>query len=252
MIKEVESPAAADARELVEAIQSGYLVGREPKHTQKKTFGPSTIAYGHGECPRYWYLAFEGAVFEDNSDPYAVANMSNGTLSHGRIEEAIKNSGLSIDSEFKIFNDDPPIFGYVDNFINWKDEEVVVEVKTTNNEVFEYRKRTGKPKMGHVVQILIYMKILKKAKGVLIYENKNNHELLVIPVEVNDHYRKWIDEAFEWMRVVRKSWEVKELPTKNYRANSKVCKNCPIRKACDEAGAGVVKIASLEELSETL
>jgi hypothetical protein len=54
------------------------------------------------------------------------------------------------------------------------------------------------------------------------------------------------------MRVVRKSWEVKELPTKNYRANSKVCKNCPIRKACDEAGAGVVKIASLEELSETL
>jgi len=252
MIKEIESPAAADARELVTAIQAGYLVGREPKHTQKKTFGPSTIAYGHGECPRYWYLAFEGAVFEDNSDPYAVANMSNGTLSHGRIEEAIKNSGLSINSEFKIFNDDPPIFGYVDNFINWKDEEVVVEVKTTNNEVFEYCKRTGKPKMGHVVQILIYMKILKKAKGVLIYENKNNHELLVIPVEVNDHYRKWIDEAFEWMRVVRKSWEVKELPTKNYRSNSKICKNCPIRKACDEAGAGVVKIASLEELSETL
>jgi CRISPR/Cas system-associated exonuclease Cas4 (RecB family) len=252
MIKEVESPAAIDARELVKAIEAGYLVGREPKHTQKKTFGPSTIAYGHGECPRYWYLAFEGAVFEDNSDPYAVANMSNGTLAHGRIEEAIKNSGLSIDSEFKIFNDDPPIFGYVDNFINWKGEEVVVEVKTTNNEVFEYRKRTGKPKMGHVVQILIYMKILKKAKGVLIYENKNNHELLVIPVEVNDHYRKWIDEAFEWMRVVRKSWEVKELPTKNYRANSKVCKNCPIKKACDEAGAGVVKIASLEELSETL
>ena len=61
-----------------------------------------------------------------------------------------------------------------------------------------------------------------------------------------------IDEAIEWMRVVRKSWEVKELPTKNYRSNSKVCKNCPIRKACDEAGAGVVKIASLEELSETL
>ena len=252
MIKEVESPAAMDARELVTAIEAGYLVGREPKHTQKKTFGPSTIAYGHGECPRYWYLAFEGAMFEDNADPYAVANMSNGTLAHGRIEEAIKNSGLSIDSEFKIFNDDPPIFGYVDNFINWKGEEVVVEVKTTNNEVFEYRKRTGKPKMGHVVQILIYMKILKKAKGVLIYENKNSHELLVIPVEVNDHYRKWIDEAFEWMRVVRKSWEVKEMPTKNYRSNSKICKSCPIKSTCDVAGVGVIKIASLKELSETL
>ena len=117
-----------DTTEMIQKIQSGYLEGRGPKHTQKKTFGPSTIAYGHGECPRYWYLAFEGAVFEDNSDPYAVANMTNGTLAHGRIETAFKNSGISIDSEFKIFNDDPPIFGYVDNFINWKGEEVVVEV----------------------------------------------------------------------------------------------------------------------------
>ena len=252
MVKDVETEAQIDAKELVKVIEAGYLVGREPKHTQKKTFGPSTIAYGHGECPRYWYIAFDGATFEDNSDPYAVANMTNGTLAHGRIETAFKNSGISVDSEFKIFNDSPPIFGYVDNLINWKGEDIVVEVKTTNNEVFEYRKRTGKPKMGHVVQILIYMKILKKSKGVLVYENKNNHELLVIPVEVNDHYRDWIDNAFEWMREVRKAWEDRTLPTKNYRSNSKICKNCPIQKACAEAGTGVIKLASLEELSETM
>jgi CRISPR/Cas system-associated exonuclease Cas4 (RecB family) len=178
--------------------------------------------------------------------------MTNGTLSHSRIEAAFKNSGISINSEFKLFHDDPPIFGYVDNFIQWKGDEIVVEVKTTNNEVFEYRKRTNKPKMGHVVQLLIYMKILKKSKGILVYENKNNHELLVIPVEVNDHYRAWIDMAFQWMRDVRKAWEDKTLPTKNYRSNSKICKNCPIKKACGEAGVGVLKIASLEELSEVM
>ena len=252
MIREVETPEQIDAKELVNVIQQGYLVGRDPEHKQKKTFGPSTIAYGHGECPRYWYLAFEGAVFEDNSDAYAVANMTNGTLSHSRIEAAFKNSGISINSEFKLFHDDPPIFGYVDNFIQWKGDEIVVEVKTTNNEVFEYRKRTNKPKMGHVVQLLIYMKVLKKSKGILVYENKNNHELLIIPVEVNDHYRQWIDKAFEWMRVVRKNWEDKTLPTKNYRSNSKICKNCPIKSTCDVAGIGVVKIESLKELSETL
>jgi CRISPR/Cas system-associated exonuclease Cas4 (RecB family) len=140
----------------------------------------------------------------------------------------------------------------VDNFIQWKGDEIVVEVKTTNNEVFEYRKRTNKPKMGHVVQLLIYMKILKKSKGILVYENKNNHELLIIPVEVNDHYRAWIDMAFQWMRDVRKAWEDKTLPTKNYRSNSKICKTCPIKKACGEAGVGVIKIASLEELSEVM
>jgi len=45
---------------LVEKINSGYIAKRGDRHQQKKTFAPSTIAYGHGECARYWYLAFEG------------------------------------------------------------------------------------------------------------------------------------------------------------------------------------------------
>jgi len=42
------------------------------------------------------------------------------------------------------------------------------------------------------------------------------------------------------------------LPNKNYRSNSKICKSCPIKKACESAGPGVLKIAPLEILSETL
>ena len=26
--------------------------------TEKKTFSPSTLGYGHGKCARYWFLAF--------------------------------------------------------------------------------------------------------------------------------------------------------------------------------------------------
>jgi hypothetical protein len=96
------------------------------------------------------------------------------------------------------------------------------------------------------------MKILGKKKGVLIYENKNNHELLVLPVEVDDNYRQWIDNAFQWMRDVRSAWVAKTLPTKNYRSNSKICKTCPIQQACADAGPGTVKIKSLEGLSETM
>jgi hypothetical protein len=58
--------------------------------------------------------------------------------------------------------------------------------------------------------------------------------------------------AFQWMRDVRKAWEDKTLPTKNYRSNSKICKSCPIKKACAEADVGVIKIESLKELSETV
>ena len=96
------------------------------------------------------------------------------------------------------------------------------------------------------------MKVLKKAKGVLIYENKNNHELLVFPIEVTEYYREWIENTFEWMRTVRKSWKDKQLPQKNYRSNSKICKNCPLKTVCSTAEPGVVKIQSLEGLRETM
>lgn len=246
------SSAQEEMNELIEKINSGYIAKRGPKHQQKKTFAPSTIAYGHGECPRYWYLAFEGGEFEDYSDPFAGANMTNGTKSHERIQEAMRDAGIVIDSEFKITYNDPPIFGFGDVMINWKGEELLVEIKTAMQEGFEYRKKSGKAKTGHLIQLLIYMKILKKARAVIIYENKNNHELLAIPVNVNDYYIKWVDQAFEWMRTVRKAWEDKTLPKKNYRSNSKICKTCPLAKVCSSAGEGDIKIGSLEPLDEKL
>lgn len=244
--------AREEMNELVETINSGYIAKRGPRHQQKKTFAPSTIAYGHGECPRYWYLAFEGGTFEDHADPFAGANMTNGTKSHERIQQAMRDAGIVIDDEFKVTNEDPPIFGFGDVLVDWKGEELLVEIKTAMQEGFEYRKKNRKAKLGHLVQVLIYMKILKKARAVIIYENKNNHELLAIPVTVNDYYIKWVDQTFEWMRTVRKAWEDKQLPKKNYRSNSKICKTCPLYKVCGEAGEGDVKINSLEPIDEKM
>jgi CRISPR/Cas system-associated exonuclease Cas4 (RecB family) len=268
MLKESEKKQAKidqdnifDSDAMIEKINLGYTIMRGPKHTQKKTFAPSTIVYGHGECPRYWYLAFNGATFEDNTDAYGAANMTAGTLSHDRIQAAMMNSGIAKTyindknektTEFKVIHNDPPIFGYGDAMLDWEGEEIIGEIKTMMSEAYEYRKKTNKPKTGHLVQLLIYMKILGKSKGALIYENKNNHDLMIIPVEVNEGYIKWINYAFDWMREVRKAWEDQTLPTKNYRNNSKVCKSCPVKATCFEAGTGVIKIASLEELSETL
>lgn len=242
-----------DTDELIAKINSGYTIKRVDKFTTKKTFAPSTIAFSHGECARYWYLAFEGGIFEDNADAYGGANMTAGTKSHERIQEAMGNvPDFLIDSEFKITSNDPPIFGYGDVMLNWEGKELLGEIKTMPSEGFEYRKNVGKAKTGHLIQLLIYMKILKKDKAVLIYENKNNHELLILPVELNDYYAGWVDRAFDWMREVRKAWESKTLPEKNYRSNSKICKTCPISKICAEAGTGDIKIKALEPIDEAL
>lgn len=254
MLKKVSNKKTfLNSQELIEKINSGYTINRVDKFTKKNSFAPSTIAFSHGECPRYWYLAFEGAMFEDNADAYGGANMTAGTKSHERIQEAMGNvPDFLVDSEFKITYNDPPIFGFGDVILNWNGEELLGEIKTMPSEGFEYRKANGKPKTGHLIQLLIYMKILKKARAVLIYENKNNHDLLIIPVEVNDYYRQWVDNAFQWMRDVRKAWVDKALPTKNYRSNSKICKTCPLSKTCAEAGVGSIKIKSLEALVETM
>jgi len=252
MMKPADKKSSLDTKALIEKIESGYLVDRGTKFTTKKTFAPSTIVYSHGECPRYWYLAFEGAEFEDNTDPYGAANMSNGTLSHTRIEKAIEGSGILLDKEFKIVCEDPPIFGFGDVLIKWEGEVIVGEIKTSGMEAFEYRKKSNTPKKDHLKQLLLYMKLLNREKGVLIYENKNTHELFLYPVEVKAEYVKWVDSSLEWMREVRKAWVDKKLPKKNYRSNSKICKTCPLSKTCDLAGAGEITIKSLEDISEAL
>lgn len=269
MAKPADKPEIIDSKALIEKINSGYIAKREPKHQTKKTFAPSTVVWNHGECARYWYLAFEGNVFESNDTPYGVANMTSGTDSHGRIQKAMLDSGVAIPfvdeeatkknggetvytTEFKVFNDDPPIFGYGDGMLNWENEEIVLEIKTMNSEAFEYARIAGKPRASHVMQLLIYMKILKKAKGVLIYENKNTHDLAVFPIEVSELYKQWIDNTFEWLRETRQAWKNKTIPQKTYRSNSKICKACPLKTACDVADVGTIKIKPMEKLSEVL
>jgi CRISPR/Cas system-associated exonuclease Cas4 (RecB family) len=251
-MKAPSRPSFLNTQELIDKINYGYIAKRGTKFAQKKTFAPSTIAYSHGECPRYWYLAFEGADFVDNADAYGGANMTAGTKSHERIQQAMEDAGILIDSEFKVTYNDPPIFGFGDVILDWAGEELLGEIKTMPNEGFEYRKAAGKPKTGHLIQLLIYMKILNKTRAVLIYENKNNHDLLILPVEVTPggYAVQWVNQTFEWMKTVRKAWEEKKLPEKNYRSNSKICKTCPLRATCDEAGKGEVKILSLEPLDE--
>jgi CRISPR/Cas system-associated exonuclease Cas4 (RecB family) len=253
---------------LIEKIESGYMAKTKPKFSKKSNFSASGLTYGAGECPRYWYLAFDGAVFYDNSDAYGVANRTNGTLGHERIQEAIEAAGLldptmEMDPiprkynkqthpamEFRVKTEDPPFDGYGDVMLSINNERVIGEIKTITNEGFEYKKNSRKPKMGHLMQLLIYMKVWKIGKGVMIYENKNNHELLTLPVVVNDHYRRWVDQAFDWMRETYSNWKDRQLPQKPYRSNSKICKVCPIQKACAEAETGVIKIKPLELLKD--
>jgi CRISPR/Cas system-associated exonuclease Cas4 (RecB family) len=244
--KQPEGPI--DTRAFIAKVESGYTANRGPEFKTKKTFSPSALVYGNGACPRYWWLAWTGAEFEDDADAYAVANMGSGTDAHERIQTAIENAGIMVEKEKRIVAQDPPIFGFADAVVQWGEEQPVVEIKTMREESFAYRKH-AKPPNYHLMQLIIYMKVLGKKLGILLYENKNSHELHAITVEAEKEYVEWADYAFGWMKKVRKQWENEEIPQKPYRSNSKVCKTCPLKKACAEAPKGKEKLDPLEYLA---
>jgi CRISPR/Cas system-associated exonuclease Cas4 (RecB family) len=236
-----------DTRKLIAKIEEGYTVNRTTEFKKKKSFSPSSLVYGNGACPRYWFLAFEGADFEDDADAYAAANMQSGIDAHARIQKAITDAGIMVEEEKKVMISDPPVFGFADGILQWGETQPVLEIKTMREESYSYRKH-AKPPNYHLMQLLIYMKILGRRLGVLLYENKNSHELHAIQVEADEEKMAWVEQAFDWMRKVRAQWESGEIPKKPYRSNSKVCKTCPLQKACASADTGDVKISPLEYL----
>jgi len=226
------TPGRINTQEVIEKIESGYLVNDRDTFKTKKSFSPSTLVYGHGACPRYWYLAFHGAEFNDVVTPHQVANMRNGSLAHERIQQAIADAGILVTKEKKIVHSDPPIFGYCDAEILWNDAIVPCEIKTTNDMSFVKRKESATALSYHIAQLLMYMHIEDHDMGLIIYENKNTHDLYVLPVEMNQHYRDWISYLFGWCRDVKAASDQDMLPNKLYRSNSKVCKTCPIAATC--------------------
>lgn len=240
MLEEPEGPFA----ELIKAIEEGYRADNIPKHQKKKSFAPSTIVWNHGVCPRYWYLAFEGNTFYKYETGKGITNMDSGTDRHKRIQAAIGAAGILIENEKKTVCDDPPIFGYVDSFIKWDDKRFILEIKTTNHDGFERHKKSGKASAYHILQLLIYMKIYKEKHGIILYENKNTHDLLAIPVEITQAHVDFVDYLFEWMREVYGAWTDQKLPEVPFRSNDiKICKACPLQEACKNAPTGDIKIA---------
>jgi hypothetical protein len=239
---------AIDTKAFIQKIESGYTANNGVNFKTKKTFSPSTLVYGNGACARYWFLAFSGADFIDDNEAYAIANMGSGTQAHERIQKAITDAGIMVEQEKRIITQDPPIFGFADAIVQWGEEQPVVEIKTMREEAFSYRKH-AKPPSYHLMQLVIYMKVLGKKLGILLYENKNSHELHAITVEPTPELIAWADYAFQWMRDVRKQWESGDIPKKTYRSNSKVCSGCPVRDACVSADKGTVKIEPLEYLA---
>lgn len=236
-----------DALNLANLLEKTYLEdSNKSGFKTKKSFAPSGLGYGSGRCPRYWFMAFSGVEFNDTADALAMANMSNGTFSHDRIQQLFEKSGVLKEAERRVSNENPPILGFADLIVEFDGAEAVGEFKTIKTEGYEGIKNTLRGLPYHMVQILIYMHVLDLPDGFLIYENKNTNEFLVIPIEMNERNREYVNYIFQWMTETYGAFEAGTMPTRPFNKSSKECKYCPIKEACWSEDRGEVILKPLE------
>lgn len=242
-----------DAQKLADLINAAYLDGgRKPSDRAKVSFAPSGVGYGAGTCPRRWFYDFTGGIMrQEDADAMSIANMDYGTEAHARLQKVFEKTGILVEAERKIntigSDEFPPILGYVDLVVNWQGEEAVGEIKTTSQESYVSKKAKSQGAGYHLLQVLIYMRVLGLNKGFLLYENKNTQQLLIIPVTWNVANTKLVDDTFEWMNKVYSNWQDGTLPTRPFKSEkSVVCKTCPFAKKCWSDDDGVVDLPTLE------
>jgi CRISPR-associated protein Cas4 len=238
-----------DLKTLSKIINESYSNGINKKEfIQKKTFSPSTVGYGAGKCPRRWVMAFQGAEFNEKHDSKSVDNMATGTAAHERIQNNFHHSNeFTLDIEWDLWVTNPPIHGFVDMIIrDYNGFDIVVEIKTTRTEAFMSRKMKNAGPDYQVLQLLLYMYFLDMKYGLLLYEDKNDHDKLLIPVEMTPDNRQKIEKVVEWMQKVYKTYEDGLLPERPYRKNSKECKSCPLLDWCVAQPTGDIKLEPLE------
>jgi len=252
-VVEIGKPTIAgkkfDVPGLAKIIEDAYekTEGREVSDRSKTSFAPSGLGYGSGTCARRWYYDFEGGdTRQETSDTMGMANMAYGTAAHARLQNIFKESGILVSEEEEIIHEDPPIKGFADLVIHWQGEDVVGEIKTTTQESYVAKKAKQQPAGYHLLQVLIYMKVLGFDTGFLLYENKNTQNIMILPVYMTEANQEFVDNSFDWMRKVYANWEAQTKPNRAYTQKSIACKSCPFSTHCWQDEDGVVTIERLD------
>jgi len=234
-LKIKKKPGGFDKEKFVQEFYDTYE--SKAGFTEKKTFSPSTLGYGHGKCARYWYIAFSGAEFEDTAQPSAKAAMENGNFVHDRLQSRLSKMNGSykvVAHEIDTWHQDPPIHGYMDSLIHDLDNDLMMplEIKSAKDEQYTVKQYDLEPSDNHRIQLLSYMKVWGYKYGTFVYENKNDQSLCLIVIEMDEKNTKLIDYVFDWLRGVYDLYLAETLPNRAFTKSQSACKYCPVKKVC--------------------
>ena len=222
-----------DIRKLETQIDEAIVEADKSTYFSKKTsFAPSSLGYS-GSCSRYQYLAFNGAEFQKGSDALGLFAMKFGTRFGDDVEKLLLAAGVASERQTEVINESPPIKGYTDFLGEIDGETYVADFKTCGDEKYSKILESGVPPKDNLLQILLYMKILKLRTGILIYVNRNTGKMTVVPVTVSERHKEFLEYVFNWMIEVKEWSEGEVIPSRSYPKSNFICKGCAVRATCD-------------------
>lgn len=209
---------------IVEGIDEHLEKRNSPVFKQVSGFHPSYT----NQCSRYWYYLFNGVQMKSSFSPQTYRIFDNGHSVHNRLYSYFREMGVLLEEEIPVSWGTPPIEGTADGIIDWGGRKLI-ELKSISSEGFHYRKLYNKPKDEHYRQAQIYMKCLDLDSGYVIYENKNNQEILPIHIEIDN---KFIDKLFKKYTEIYNNYLNNQIPERPYKRTSAHCGSCDLAALC--------------------
>lgn len=239
---EVKRSSLINIKAFEQSIEKSIVeASKSKKERKKKSFAPSSFG-AQGPCPRYWDLAFSGAVFDQESDALGAFVAETGIDFGDRLEKKLFDAGVAESHQKAVTFSDPPIFGFLDFegevVVSLDDNETyseryVCDIKTTDSETFEKIRQTLIPKDAHLIQILIYMRILKLKTGILLYVDRNTGKMLSVPITISELNKKYVAYIFDWMKQIKAAADDPNVTlSRGFTKSTWQCKSCPVREKC--------------------
>jgi CRISPR/Cas system-associated exonuclease Cas4 (RecB family) len=211
-------------KELSVGIDDHLIKRNETNFKQVKGFHPSYT----NQCSRYWYYLFQGVNVTPSFSAQTYRIFDNGHAVHSRLYSYFREMGILVAEEIPVTYDSPPIEGTADGIIDWYGHKLI-ELKSISSEGFHYRQLHSKPKDEHYRQAQIYMHCLDLESGYVIYENKNNQDILPIYI---DRDQKFIDKLFKKYETIYHNYVNGQIPDHPYKRTSANCNSCDLAALC--------------------
>ena len=154
-------------------------LGYQQNSRRVGVFYPSMLG---NECDRYLYLAFRGKLPQQEIASTTQRIFDTGSSLEDRMTKYFEQMGILRGREIVVKSDSPPISGRADFLLTHEEhQEIVLELKSINDKGF--KNLYSKPKPEHALQLQIYLQLLDKAYGIVLYENKNDQKLKAFKVK---------------------------------------------------------------------